>query len=174
MNPGRFAAMALIGVMLAIPARANEGGGGKGDAAQRQSQQQREETQTGPASAAAREFYAGVVAGIDAAIAAKRAEIAEWEKDIAATDHRMARDFEAARADDKTTEDMLQSAKKALELRGTKRAQDVAAAGYLDPGAADATIMICIFEAKVEELKSLEAARTNMVEAARGLGATID
>jgi hypothetical protein len=175
-NAHRLAALVLA--LAALPALANEGGGDKGGGERSQQKQPATEAASpaaaDPASAAARDFYVSVVAGIDAAIEAKRAEIAEWDKEIAAIDHPIARDFAAERTGDKTVDDMKESAEKALDSRRNKRAAEVAAAGYLDPGASDATIMIIEFESTVEELRSLEAARADMAEAARGFGATID
>lgn len=114
------------------------------------------------------------MAGLDRAIEAKRRAIADLEQELAGIGHRIARAFQHERTDDKTAKDLIKSAEKALGPRGTKLGQAVAASGYLDPGASEATVWISMLQAEAEALAALEAARADMAGAAKAYGASAE
>lgn len=195
MNINRFGATLLAAMVVALPVQANDGGKGGGDAAQRllQQQQQQEEQQqqqeeqvpeaaapasappTDAASVAARDFYTSVVEGLDAAIQEMQERLAAREKEISKIDHQIAADFAAQRADDKTTNDMTNSADSAMAPALNWKTFDYALkGGPVDPAIKQAIGQINQFKADVEALKSLETARADMAGAARAYGATIN
>jgi hypothetical protein len=179
-----IAILVSISIVACPSARANDGGGSKGDAAQRQLQQQQEEqvpeaatsvsAPTDAASVAARDFYTSTVAGLDSAIQEMQRRLTAREKTISEIDHRAAQDFAAERSGDKTTDDMTDSAEKVLRAINNKQAVRLAAAGGpVDSAALNVNRQLFEFKAEVAALKALQAARADMVGAARAYGATI-
>jgi hypothetical protein len=172
----RFCAFLLAATLtMAGPAPANQGGGGGGKVSDRNWEQQQAPAAApnDTAVAAARATYTAAVAGLDAAIQEVRRRIAGRDRKISKFDHRIATDFAADRADDKTTDDMRRSADNAL--KPFEKTLKLAMKGVpIDRDLVNVLMEVTVFRSDIAALETLEKARADMAKAAQAFGATIN
>ena len=192
--------LAVLSLAAGGPALAegDGGGGGFADRQQEVQQQQEEEQEAAPppesildsidepapaaapsdaASLAAQDFYSKVVAHLDSVLTQQREKLKALDTRIAGIDHKMASDFAHARADDKTTEDAIDSARTTIGNKPKSPAVlgiDVSKTSIADQDMVAAGQAIVDFRTTAETIKALEAARADMAAAGRASGAAIN
>lgn len=209
MQINRFGAVVLAAAVIAAwPIQANQGGGGGGGGkADERLRKQEEPTppteptppaesildsiddgwscpkpagQTVASPAWLQDFYADTLGFLDANIARYRRLLEEKAEEIKGLDHKLAADFTAAHADDKTHDDTIESAKAALKtvpnptVHGAIGSAPLGATKLADPDLRRAVNAINQARDAAAMLKRLEEARAIVAGEAKGCGVAVD